>query len=60
MVGLNSSVLVIELNISREDVGQWWPAAGLRALRAVMYAWDLYKEIPIIFITSYIVWPQVK
>ena len=24
-----------------------------------MHAWDLLKEVPIIFITSIIVWPQV-
>ena len=35
-------------------------AAGLGALRAVVHAWDLLKEVTSIFVTSTIVWPQVK
>ena len=42
------------------DVGQRWPAAELGALSVAVHAWDLWKEIAIIFITSTIVWPQVK
>ena len=38
-------------------MGQWWPAAGLGALRV---AWDLLKEVAIIFITSTRVWHQVN
>ena len=38
----------------------WWPAAGSGALSAAVLAWDLLKEVTIIFITSTIVWPQVK
>ena len=34
-------------------------AAGLEALSAAVSAWDLLKEVTIIFITSTIVWPQV-
>ena len=41
-------------------MGQRWPAAGLGALGAAARAWDLLKEVAIIFITSAIVWPQVK
>ena len=41
-------------------MGQWWPAAGLAALSAAVPAWDLSKEVAIIFITSTIVLPQVK
>ena len=41
-------------------MGQWWPAAGLGALRVAVYAWDLSKEVAIISITSTIVWPQVN
>ena len=41
-------------------MGQQWPAAGLGALSAAVPAWDLLKEVNIIFITSTIVWPQVK
>ena len=41
-------------------VGRWWPAAGSGALSAAVHAWGLLKEVTIIFITSTIVWPQVK
>ena len=41
-------------------MGRWWPAAGLGALSAAVPAQDLLKEVTIIFITSTIVWPQVK
>ena len=46
--------------VSGRGVGQWWPAAGSGALSAGMPAWDLLKEVTIIFITSTIDWPQVK
>ena len=35
-------------------------AAGLGALTVAVHAWDILKEVPIIFITSTIVWPQVN
>ena len=38
-------------------MGSWWPAAGLGVVNV---AWDLLKEVTIIFITSNIVWPQVN
>ena len=41
-------------------MGRWWPAAGLGALSAAVPAQDLLKEVTIIFITSTIVWSQVK
>ena len=41
-------------------MGQRWPAAGSEALSAAVPAWDLLKEVTIIFITSTIVWPQVN
>ena len=41
-------------------MGRWWPAAGLRALSVAVHAWDLLKEVTIIFIASPIVWPQVN
>ena len=41
-------------------MGLQWPAAVLRALSVAVYVWDLLKEVTIIFITSTIVWPQVK
>ena len=37
-----------------------WAAAGLGTLSVAVHAWDLLKEISIIFITSTIVWPQVN
>ena len=39
---------------------QQWPAAGLEALSAAVHAWDLLKEVAIIFLTSTIVWSKVK
>ena len=41
-------------------MGQQWPAAGLGALSVAVHAQDLLEEVAIIFITSTIVWPQVK
>ena len=41
-------------------MGQQWPAAGFRALSAAVPAWEILKEVTIIFITSTTVWPQVK
>ena len=39
-------------------MGGWWPAAGLGAVVEV-HAWDLLKEVAIIFIST-IVWLQVN
>ena len=41
-------------------MGQQWPAAGLGALSEAVCGLDLLKEVVIIFITSTIVWLQVK
>ena len=41
-------------------MGWQWSAAGLGALSVAVHAWDLLKEVPIIFITFIIVWPQVN
>ena len=46
--------------VSGGGVGQQWPAAGSGALSVALYAWDFLKEVTIIFITSNIVWSQVK
>ena len=43
--------------ISGGRVGQQWPAAGSEALSSAVRAWNLLKEVTIIFITSTIVWP---
>ena len=39
---------------------QWWPAAGSGALSVAVHAQNFLKEVTIIFITSTIVWSQVK
>ena len=31
-------------------MGRWWPAAGLGALSVAVHAWDLLREVTIIFI----------
>ena len=41
-------------------MGQWWPDTGLGARTVAIHAWDLSKEVAIIFLTSTIVWPQVN
>ena len=41
-------------------MGLWSPAAGLGAWTVAVHAWDLLREVTIIFITSTIVWPQVN
>ena len=41
-------------------VARWWPAAELGSLSAEVSARDLLEEVAIIFITSAVVWPQVK
>ena len=41
-------------------MGWQWPSAGLGALNVAVRAWGLLKEVPIIFITSTIVWPQIN
>ena len=37
-----------------------WLAAGLGAWTVEVHAWDLLREVIIIFITSTIVWPQIS
>ena len=41
-------------------MGWQWLAAGSGALSAAAGVWELLKEVTIIFITSAIIWPQVK
>ena len=45
--------------VSGQGMGQQWPAAGCRALSVALHTLDLFKGV-IIFITSTIIWPQVK
>ena len=46
--------------VSGRGVCQWWHAAGSGALSAAVHARDLLKEVAIFFITSTIVWSQIK
>ena len=46
--------------VSSRGMGLWWPAAGLGALSIEVSAWDLLKEVTVIFITSTMVWPWVN
>ena len=41
-------------------VGLKLPAAGSGALSVVVHAWDLLKQVAIIFIISIMVWSQIK
>ena len=36
--------------VSGKGVGWWWPAAGLGAWTVAIHAWDLLREVTIIFI----------
>ena len=46
--------------LSNRAVGQWWLTAGLGAKSVSVHAYDLRKEVAIIFISSTIIWPQVN
>ena len=46
------------LGVSGRGVGWRRPAAGLGTLSGAVHAWDLLREVTIIFITSNIVWPR--
>ena len=52
--------LPVSPGVSSRGVGQRWPASGSGKLSAPVHAWDLLKDVVIIFFTSTIVWPQVK
>ena len=52
--------LPMSVQESGRSVGQQWPAAALGALSVAVSAWELLKEAAIVFITSTIVWPQIK
>ena len=46
--------------VSGGGMGSLWPAAGLGSLHVAVCVQDLLKEVAIIFITSTIVWSQIK
>jgi len=50
--------------VTQESPAEAWVGGGLDAgsgaLSVAVPAWDLLKEVTIIFFTSIIVWPQVK
>ena len=52
--------LPVGVQESGGGVGRRWPAAGLGALSAAVQAWDLLKEVAIIFIIFTIVWSWAK
>ena len=58
-MGLRLGVRV-RVGVSGGGVGWRWPAAGLGALSSAVPAWDLLKEVTVIFTISTIVWSQVK
>ena len=41
-------------------MGQWWLAAGLGAVSVEVHAWDVLKEVAIIFITYTTVSDQIR
>ena len=46
--------------VSGEGVSWWWPSSGLGAWTVAVHAWDVLREVTIIFTTFIIVWPQVN
>ena len=50
----------VQESLAEAWVGRVACAAGLGALSAAVCAWDLLNKVTIIFITSTIVWSQVK
>ena len=58
--GLTQACLWVSLGVPGGGVGWQCTAARLGALSAAVPAWDLWKEVAIIFITSTLVLSQVK
>ena len=58
--GLTQACPWVSLGVPGRGVGQQYTAAGSEALSAAVPAWDLWKEVAIIFITSTLVGSQVK
>ena len=46
--------------VSSGGMGWCWPASVLGALNLAVHAWDLLKEVAIVFISCTIVWSQVN
>ena len=44
----------------QESLAEVWVGSGLLGAECSRHAWDLLKEVAIFFITSIIVWAQVK
>ena len=49
---MTPSDLLMSVQESGGGMVRQWPATGLGALSAAVHAWDLLKEVAIIFITS--------
>ena len=43
--------LPVSVQESPAEAWVWWPASGLGAVSVAVHAWDLWKEVAIIFIT---------
>ena len=52
----------LPMSVQESPAEAWFGAACCRVggTECIMCAWDLLKEVSIIFITSTIVWPEVK
>ena len=50
----------LPVNVQESPEEAWVTTAGMGALNATVHAWELSKELAIIFITSIMVWLQVK
>ena len=46
--------------VSSGGMGWRWPATGLGSVSAAVHAWDLLKEVTVLFITSTIVCALAK
>ena len=52
--------IYVYINVSSRGVDRLWSASGSGALSVAVWAQDLLKDVAIIFITTAIVWFQVK
>ena len=53
----------LSMSVQESPAEAWFSGGllqGVGALSVAVHSWDLLKEVPIIFITSTIVWPQVN
>ena len=48
------------VSVQESPVEVWVDGGWLGVLSGAVHAWDMLKEVTIIFITSTTVWPQAK